>query len=147
MRIFLKVVKYTCILIITMSLLSIAISMLIYFPPIEHHYEMGKTDSDFSRTDFITIVLSAISVLLAILGIMMAILGAVGYVAIRDGSKKTARDTAKAIANVVARDTAATVAARTAQAYDSQSSSASSRQNDDDLSDDFMAAQAATDSN
>lgn len=147
MSIFLKFVKYTCILIITMSLLSIALSMLIYFPPIERHYEMGNTQSDFSRTDFITIVLSAISVLLAILGIMMAILGAVGYVAIRDGAKKTARDTAKAISKMVARDTAATVAARTAQAYDSQSSSSSSSQNDDDLSDDFVAAQAASDSN
>ena len=113
---------------IAVFFVMLTILAAIYVPSYVTH-DAGTIDyKDYGRTDFITIVLSALSAILAALGIVLAVLGAVGFVAIKSAAKKTARKIAKQEAARVAEE----VATRVATAYNAQTGlDDSSPMNDD----------------
>jgi uncharacterized membrane protein YjgN (DUF898 family) len=107
----LKVVEVGCGILATAALLVIAGFAIVYAPR-WHSVDFGPSPAttDFSRTDFITIILTALAVILAALGLVGAIAGAVGYVAIRSAAEKSAREAAERIAAERAEDVATRVA-------------------------------------
>ncbi len=72
----------------------------------------GPVAQDFSRTDFITIILTAAALMLAALGLVLALAGAVGYVTVRTAAERAAEDAARKAAEKVAAASAEAVATR-----------------------------------
>lgn len=115
-----KVVQVGCLILATSALLVIAGFAIVYAPR-WHSVDFGPSSAtaDFSRTDFITIILTALAVILAALGLVVAIAGAVGYVTVRGAAEKIAReaaeDVAARVATVIAATRAEAVAAERAE--------------------------------
>lgn len=83
-----RVLKVFVALISAAALLVIAVFVTIYLPGMHRGPTLpGQATQDFSRTDFITIILTAAALMLAALGLILAIAGAIGYVTIRTATE------------------------------------------------------------
>ena len=104
------------------SLVVIAIYVAIYLPGLYRVTPTaGPVAGDFSRTDFIVIMLTAVTVVLGSLAIILAVAGAVGYATLRGAAEAVAREAAAKvaveIAGEIASERADLVANRVSTAY------------------------------
>ena len=102
-------------LVAAMALVVLVLLAAIYLPGLHRGPATSSpVAQDFSRTDFITIILTALGVMLAALGLVLALAGAVGYVTVRAAAERAAEDAAKAAADKAAREVAERVAEKEA---------------------------------
>ena len=95
------------------ALVVIAVFIVIYLPGLHTGVAAsGPVAQDFSRTDFVTIILTAAALMLAALGLVLALAGAVGYVTIRTAAERAAEDAARKAAEKMAGTSAEAVATR-----------------------------------
>lgn len=91
-----RVLKVFLALISAAALLVIAVFVAIYLPGMHKGANLSSPAAqDFSRTDFITIVLTTAALMLAALGLILALAGAIGYVTIRTAAESAAEKAAE----------------------------------------------------
>ena len=116
-----KISRLLGVMIGAVSLLVMAIFLVIYLPGLHHKTKLsGPIAQDFSRTDFITIILTAVAIILGALAIVLAVAGAIGYVTVRVAAENAAKIAAEAVAERVAAERAEVVATRVAREIASQ---------------------------
>lgn len=116
-----QVVRTAALLIGAAALVVIAIFLVIYLPGLHHKVSSaGPITQDFSRTDAITIILTATAVILGALAIVLAVAGAIGYVTVRAAAENAAKGAAEIVAKRVAAERAEAVATRVAREIASQ---------------------------
>ena len=101
------------------SLLVISIFSVCYMPGWHHStisgYRPTLETADFNRTDFITVILTAVTVILGALAIILAIAGAIGYATVKGAAVAEARQVAGEVAERVASDRTEIIAPRVAE--------------------------------
>lgn len=85
------------------ALVTIAVLLAVYLPGFHKGISpSNRPVEDFSRTDFITIILTAAALMLAALGLILAVAGAIGYVTVRAAAESAAEASARGVAKETA---------------------------------------------